>query len=311
MTAPPLINAMTVDVEDYFHVSAFADRIARGDWPHYASRVEQNTYRLLRLLERTGVRATCFILGWVAERYPDLVRDIARDGHEIGCHSYWHRLVYDLTPDEFRDDTIRARSVLEEIIGERVMLYRAPSFSITQRNLWALDILAELGFECDSSVYPIRHDRYGIPGADPFPHRVATPAGELFEFPGSVCRLGGLSIPVSGGGYFRLYPARLTAWMLERVNASAGRPFMFYIHPWELDPDQPRMPGSLRSRFRHYQNLASTKHKLEWLLPRFRLAAMGDVLTAEVSAAMKYDVSRGLYSPASRLPVTPLVVAKT
>ncbi len=304
------INAMTIDVEDYFQVSAFADRISPRDWPQYPSRVEQNTHRLLRLLDRTGLRATFFVLGWVAERFPQLVRAIARDGHEIGCHSHWHRLVYDLTPEEFREDTLRAKNVLEDIVGERVTLYRAPSFSITPRSLWALDILAELGFDCDSSIYPIRHDRYGIPGADPFPHILRTSAGDLCEFPGSVYRLSGLSVPISGGGYFRLYPAQLTASLLERVNVRSGRPFMFYIHPWEVDPEQPRLPGSLRSRFRHYQNLASTERKLEWLLPRFRFGAMGDVLAAEheLGYATRYAVNAGngdMYATSERV-ATPI-----
>ncbi|MFM9961952.1 MAG: XrtA system polysaccharide deacetylase [Planctomycetaceae bacterium] len=272
-----LTNAMTIDVEDYFQVSAFADRIASRDWGNFPSRVEQNTRRLLTLLEKAEVRATFFVLGWVAEQHPQLIRDIARAGHEIGCHSYWHRLVYDLTPDEFREDTRQAQQLLEDIIGDRVTLYRAPSFSITERSLWALDILADLGFDCDSSIYPIHHDRYGIPGSNPFPHVIHTKSGELHEFPGSICRLGGMSIPVSGGGYFRLYPARVTAWLLNRVNRR-GQPFMFYLHPWELDPDQPRLAGSLRSRFRHYQNLASTERKLNWLLPRFRFGTMSEAL---------------------------------
>ena len=277
----PITNAMTIDVEDYFHVSAFADRIPSRDWANFPSRVEQNTYLLLRLLEKAEVRATFFVLGWVADRHPQLIRDIARAGHEVGCHSYWHRLVYNLTPEEFRNDTRQAQQLLEDIIGDRVTLYRAPSFSITERSLWALDVLADLGFEIDSSIYPIRHDRYGIPGADPFPHILSTDAGELHEFPGSIYRLGGLSIPVSGGGYFRLYPARVSAWLLRSINC-AGHPFMFYLHPWEIDPGQPRMAGSLRSRFRHYQNLASTERKLNWLLPRFPFGTMSDALAAEI-----------------------------
>ena len=272
------LNAMTIDVEDYFHVSAFADRIAARDWPSYESRVEQNTLRLLRLLDKHDIRATCFILGWVAERHPQLVRDIAAAGHEIGCHSYWHRLVYDLTPDEFREDTRQARDLLSDITGEPVTLYRAPSFSITERSLWALDILGELGFEIDSSIYPIRHDRYGIPGSDPHPHVRETAFGPLIEFPGSVCNILGAGIPISGGGYFRLYPARVTSWLLKRTLRTTQQPFMFYIHPWEVDPDQPRLPCSYRSRFRHYQNLASTARKLDWLLPRFRFGTMSEAL---------------------------------
>ena len=294
-----ITNAMTIDVEDYFHVSAFADRISSRDWADLPSRVEQNTRRLLTLLAKAEVHATFFVLGWVAERHPQLIRDIARAGHEIGCHSYWHRLVYDLTPKQFRDDTRHAQQLLEEITGDRVTLYRAPSFSITERSLWALDILAELGFEIDSSIYPIRHDRYGIPEADPFPHIRSTSAGELREFPGSIYRLGGLSIPVSGGGYFRLYPARVTAWLLDRINRG-GQPFMFYVHPWELDPDQPRMAGSLRSRFRHYQNLASTERKLTWLLPRFEFGTMTDSLR-EQNPNFKTQIPRNVQTSNSML----------
>ncbi len=296
------LNAMTIDVEDYFHVSAFADRIAARDWPSYESRVEQNTLRLLRLLDKHDVRATCFILGWVAERHPQLVRDIAAAGHEIGCHSYWHRLVYDLTPDEFREDTRQARDLLSDITGEPVTLYRAPSFSITERSLWALDILGELGFEIDSSVYPIRHDRYGIPGSDPHPHVRETACGPLIEFPGSVCNMFGASIPISGGGYFRLYPARVTSWLLERALRTTQQPFMFYIHPWEVDPDQPRLPCSLRSRFRHYQNLASTERKLNWLLPRFKFGTMSNSL--ECCGSTQPSIKNQMISRLQKIDVT-------
>lgn len=288
----PCANAMTVDVEDYFHVSGFADRISPSDWDHFPSRVETNTRQLLELLSRHSVKGTFFVLGWIADRFPELVKEIQDAGHEIGCHSYWHRLVYDLTPKEFRDDLSLSRKLIEDVTGVAVTLYRAPSFSITRRSLWALDVLAEEGFTCDSSIYPVYHDRYGIPNGDRFPHRILTTGGELFEFPGAVTSFSGMNLAVSGGGYFRLYPK----WMLDRcLKSLSPHPFMFYIHPWEIDPDQPRLPGSILSRLRHYQNLSGTSRKLEWLLPRFPFAPMGTVLEAERHRVLTWSLNSGLY----------------
>jgi len=296
MTIPAPLNAMTVDVEDYFHVSGFADRVPVRDWDSLPSRVAENTRRVLRVLDRHQTRATFFVLGWVAERHPGLVREIHRAGHEVGCHSYWHRLVYDLTPDELRADLIRARDVLQDITGDAVTLHRAPSFSITRRSLWAFEVLAELGFTSDSSVYPVYHDRYGIPDADPRPHTIHTTAGDIVEFPAAVVNVCGMRCGVSGGGYFRLYPWFFTRLCLEGVNRDSGRPFVFYIHPWELDPDQPRLAGSLLSRFRHYQNLSTTEHKLDRLLPRFRFGSMSDSLNS-VAGCSGYRLSESLYRP--------------
>jgi polysaccharide deacetylase family protein (PEP-CTERM system associated) len=279
-----MINAFTVDVEDYYHVAAFADRIGPRTWDSYESRVVPSTHRMLALLDRHQVRATFFVLGWVADRFPGLVRDIHRAGHEVGCHSFWHRLVYDLTPDEFRDDTQQARSALEDITGDAVRAYRAPSFSITARSLWALDVLAELGFTADSSIYPVHHDRYGIPGAERSPHPIDCTAGRLWEFPASVFRSCGVNIPVSGGGYFRLYPLSFTLHCLRRINKRDGQPFMFYVHPWEIDADQPRLSGSFRSRLRHYVNLADTERKLDVLLSEFRFGPMRDLNPLDVAS---------------------------
>ncbi len=290
-----LINAMTVDVEDYFHVSGFADQVSRSDWDDMPSRVVANTQRLLALMEKHQTRGTFFVLGWVADKFPQLVRDIHRAGHEVGCHSYWHQLVYDLSPDEFRQDLIKARDVLQNLTGEAVTHYRAPSFSITGRSLWALDVLADEGFTCDSSIYPVYHDRYGIPEADPTPHRVITPSGTLDEFPGGVFTFGKLRLAVSGGGYFRLYPRRFTEFCLGRINTRSASPFMFYIHPWEVDPDQPRLSGSLMSKFRHYQNLRTTEHKLNWLLPRFRFDSMSASIRSIESEMSEYSMADGLY----------------
>lgn len=275
-----LINAFTVDVEDYFQVTAFADRIRPSEWDHFESRVVPNTRRILRLLDAHQVRGTFFILGWVADRYPELVRDIQRAGHELGCHSYWHRLVYDLTPDEFRDDLRRARNAIEDITGEPVVAYRAPSFSITARSLWALDILIEEGVRFDSSIFPIYHDRYGIPNAERFPHVITRTTGELMEFPPSVYRLPKLNLPVGGGGYFRLYPTQLTCRCLSRINRIERQPFMFYIHPWEFDPDQPRLAASRRSRLRHYVNLTKTEQRTTRLLRQFRFGSLTEALSA-------------------------------
>jgi polysaccharide deacetylase family protein (PEP-CTERM system associated) len=273
----PIINAFTIDVEDYFQVTAFENHVAREDWDRYPSRVVRNTYRLLDLLGRRGVRATCFVLGWVGRRFPQLVRTIADAGHEVGCHSYWHRLIYSQTPDEFRQDLRQARDVLQQAAGRPVTAFRAPSFSITKASLWALTVLREEGFETDASIFPVHHDRYGIPEAEPFPHRLRAGAGELREFPSSVVRFGRLNLPVAGGGYFRLLPVTWTAACIRHVNERLGQPFVFYIHPWEVDPYQPRLPVSWRTRWRHYLHLASTERKLDWLLGRFRFGALGDV----------------------------------
>jgi len=274
-----LLNAFTVDVEDYYQVQGIGDLIGRDRWDDYESRVVANTHRLLQLLDRHQIRATFFVLGWVADRHPNVVRDIVRSGHELGCHGYWHRLIYEQTPEEFRADVRRARDLLQDAVGEPVVAYRAPTFSIIKRSLWALDVLAEEGFEIDASIFPIRHDRYGIPGAEPAPHRIATTAGLLWEFPSTVLRFAGLNVPVSGGGYFRLYPVRWTNRFLGSVNQKLGRPFVFYIHPWELDPEQPRLKvGSWTSRARHYLNLSSTERKLETMLSTFRFGTLGDVI---------------------------------
>lgn len=274
-----ICNAMTVDVEDYFHVSALAGVIKRADWEQRESRVVNNTRRLLALFERHGVRATFFVLGWVAEREPGLVREIARAGHEVACHGYSHELVYRQTPTVFRDETVRAKRLLEDLIGAPIAGYRAASYSIVKSSWWALDILSELGFEYDSSVFPIRHDRYGVPDAPREPYAVTTPQGrKLVEFPLSTALFGGYRFPVSGGGYFRLFPYVLTRFGLRRINDNEHRPFIFYLHPWEIDPDQPRVKASLLSRFRHYNNLSRCEARLDLLVKEFRFGSVRDVL---------------------------------
>jgi polysaccharide deacetylase family protein (PEP-CTERM system associated) len=274
-----MVNALTVDVEDYYHVSAFEKCVDRAAWDGYESRVAASTGKILDCLAEAAVRGTFFILGWVAERQPGLVRAIQRAGHEIGCHGYWHRLIYRQTPEEFRADLRQARDVLQDITGRPVRAYRAPSFSITRRSLWALDILLEEGFTIDSSIYPTVHDRYGIAGAPALPHRIIRPAGELWEFPLAVYRRLGYPLPIGGGGYFRLYPYLFTRYGLRAINAE-GRPFVVYLHPWELDPDQPRLvPGRLRT-FRHYVNLRRTEKRLRALLGDFRFGTISEVLSS-------------------------------
>lgn len=261
-------NYLTIDVEDYFQVAAFESVVAASEWDGYESRVEGNTSTLLDLLESHGVRATFFIVGWIAERYPELVRGIAGKGHAIACHSYLHRKIYSLSPDEFREDTRRAKGILEDIVGKPVNGYRAPSYSITRTSLWALDILAELGFSYDSSIFPIYHDNYGIPDAPRFEYRL--PDHGMIEYPISTARILGQKVPVSGGGYFRLFPYWFNRMALKSINEREKQPFIFYLHPWEVDPGQPRIAGaSLFSRFRHYNHLERTRERFVRLLDDF------------------------------------------
>ena len=270
--AAPL-NALTIDVEDYYHVSAFERCVSRDQWESLPSRVVPNTHRLLDHLAEAGVQATFFVLGWVAERQPSLVRAIRAAGHEIGCHSYWHRLIYEQTPEQFRTDLRQACRVLENILGEKITLYRAPSFSITRQSLWALDLLAEEGIRVDSSIYPTHHDRYGIAGTPLHPHRMVVNGGPLLEYPPPVWPLMGYPLPIGGGGYFRLYPYALTRYGLQAINAS-GRPFAVYLHPWEFDPRQPRLRPGLSRSFRHYVGLHRTEKRLQRLLHDFRFGTL-------------------------------------
>ena len=260
-----IANAMTVDVEDYFHAEVFSGVVDRSRWDSYASRVEGNTRRLLELLGDLNLHGTFFVLGWVAERFPGLVREIAAGGHELACHSYWHRLIYKLDPAEFREDTRRAKNVIEQAAGQPVYGYRAPTYSVIDRSVWALEILAELGFTYDSSIYPIRHDRYGMPGAPRSPFRFQTPSGPMTEFPITTFRLAGHNMPVGGGGYLRLLPRLYTHMGLKRVQKE-GVPIVIYIHPWEVDPEQPTLPVGLKSRLRHYTNLSRTFDRFQSVL---------------------------------------------
>lgn len=275
-----MINAFSVDVEDYYQVGAFAKTIDPADWDAWESRVVANTGRILDILAaaREPVRATFFVLGWVAERHPDLVPRIAAAGHEIASHGYGHRLVYELDEDAFRDDVRRTRKILQDQSGQPVDGYRAPSFSIIKRTPWAHRVLVEEGYRYDSSVFPIHHDLHGNADAPREIHTIETGAGPLREFPPAVVRRFGQNFPTGGGGYFRFFPYFVTRNWLRSINAG-GRPFVFYIHPWEIDPGQPRVPGApLKSRFRHYLNLRRTAGRLERLLGDFRFAPLRDVL---------------------------------
>jgi polysaccharide deacetylase family protein (PEP-CTERM system associated) len=269
-------NALTVDVEEYFQVAAFERTIPRAAWDTSESRVEYNTGRVLDLFAAHGVRATFFVLGWVAERHPALVRRIVAEGHELASHGYDHTRLHQFTPGQFREDVTRTRGILEDIGGVTVRGYRAPSYSINARNLWALDVLLETGHVYSSSIYPIRHDLYGMPEAPRFPFRFR-PDG-ILEIPVTTVRLGERNYPCGGGGYFRLLPYAGFRWMLRRVNTADRQPGLFYFHPWEVDPDQPRVAGApLKSRFRHYLNLESMHDRLQRLLGDFAWGRMDEV----------------------------------
>lgn len=274
-----ITNAMTVDVEDYFHVSALAGSIDRASWDRLPCRVERNTQRLLDLFDARGIRATFFVLGWVAERYPGLIREIARRGHEVACHGLTHELVYRQSPQAFREQTRRAKSLLEDLVQVPVLGYRAASYSITALSLWALDTLVDLGFAYDSSIFPVRHDRYGIPGAARWPGAVAAPSGRrLVEFPLTTLDVAGFRLPVAGGGYFRLFPYGVTRLAFRRINERERQPFVFYLHPWEIDPDQPRVRTNPLSAFRHYHNLRRCEDRLVSLLEDFAFDTARSVL---------------------------------
>ncbi|HED36450.1 MAG TPA: DUF3473 domain-containing protein [Gammaproteobacteria bacterium] len=273
-----ILNALTVDVEDYFQVSAFAKNVNQNDWDKFPMRVERNTRLLMDLFDDAQVKATFFVLGWVAERNKGLISEIAERGHEVASHGYSHQLVYNQKPEVFREETIRSKALLEDIVQAPVRGYRAASYSITKDSLWALDILAEAGFDYDSSIFPVRHDRYGIPGAEEVPHVLKTPKGHsLVEFPLSTARIFNYKLPVAGGGYFRLYPYGLTRAGLRQVN-SRQQPFIFYLHPWEVDPEQPKIETTWFSRFRHYNNLDKCESRLQRLMKDFKFTTTWQVL---------------------------------
>lgn len=275
-------NGISVDVEDYFHAEAIARHIGRDAWDSMESRVVRNTHRVLDLLNAHGVRATFFILGWVAERFPQLVREIHSNGNEIGCHSFWHRLLCGLNPTEFREDTRRAKDIIESAIGAEVIGYRAPSFSVTKRERWALEILSELGFQYDSSIFPIHHDTYGIPDHPRFLSRYGQDKEwNLVELPISTWRLGFINLPFGGGGYLRILPLAYTHRAFRSVNGSDRKPVIVYFHPWEIDPQQPKLKVSLRSRLRHYTNLNIMRDRIAELLRTYQFVPLFELLEHE------------------------------
>jgi polysaccharide deacetylase family protein (PEP-CTERM system associated) len=283
------VNALTVDVEDYYQVEAFSDVISRENWSRWESRIERNTDRLLNLFADLQVRGTFFVLGWVAEHHPQLVRRIAEAGHEIACHSYHHQLISKQIQTEFREDVRRAKSLLEEVTGKEVEGYRAPTYSITSQTMWALDILIEEGFRYDSSIFPIHHDRYGIPNAQRFPHLIRRSTGEIIEFPPSTVRFFGQNMPIAGGGYFRLMPYPVFRWGVDRINFEECKSAIFMIHAWEVDPDQPVLPGKRINVWRHRLNLRRTEPRLKKLLNDFRFAPVREVLRLGDDAACKTE----------------------
>jgi polysaccharide deacetylase family protein (PEP-CTERM system associated) len=275
LRAGTVTNALTIDVEDYFQVSAFAAHIPRGDWPARECRVEKNVERILEMLAAHDTKATFFTLGWIAEHYPCVVRDIVAAGHELASHGYGHQRASELSRADFCADIERAKGLLEDLSGHAVLGYRAPSFSIGAANLWTLDCLERAGYRYSSSIYPIRHDHYGMPDAPRFAHRVNT---GLIEIPATTLRLLNRNLPSSGGGYFRLLPYAVSRWMLRQVNSGDGQAAIFYFHPWEIDVDQPRIGGiSAKTRFRHYLNIHRMQARLERLLGDFAWGRMDEV----------------------------------
>ncbi len=291
MTAPS--HLFTVDVEDYFQVNAFEGRVPRSTWDGYTTRVERNVDIILELLERRNVTGTFFTLGWVADRRPGVVRRIAAAGHEIASHGWWHRRVTELSPAEFREDLRSSRAILEDVSGQPVFGFRAPSFSIVPGLEWAFDALLEEGYGYDSSLFPIRRPGYGYPGAGTSPHYITRPAGNLLELPLATFTLGGLRLPAAGGGYFRQFPYPVIRSAFRRLTA-AGTSGMFYIHPWEVDPGQPRLPVGLVSRLRHYSGLHRTLSRLEQLLDDFSFTSVARRFGADGAGAPAFQWSKAL-----------------
>ena len=278
MQSAKVTNALTIDVEDYFQVSAFAPHIPRSDWPTRECRVERNVDRILAMLDQHGTRATFFTLGWIAERYPELIRRIVSEGHELASHGYGHERANEQTAAAFFADINLAKLILEDLAGQEVKGYRAPSFSIGQHNLWAFDCLERAGYRYSSSIYPIRHDHYGMPDAPRHAHAV----GGLLEVPATTMRFLNRNWPASGGGYFRLMPYGVSRWMLRRVNHVDQLAAVFYFHPWEIDADQPRIPGiSAKTRFRHYVNIHRMEARLNRLLGDFQWGRMDHLFLSD------------------------------
>jgi polysaccharide deacetylase family protein (PEP-CTERM system associated) len=283
------VHCLSFDVEEHFQVSAFWSEARRQQWDRLESRVYKNTETLLALLAKRNIHATFFVLGWVAERCPEIVRSIAAQGHEVASHGYGHELITGQTPGMFRDDVRKAKRILEDICGKRVYGYRAPSFSITKDTKWAISILIEEGYLYDSSIFPVLHDRYGMSDATPTIHLLRTEAGCIWEVPPSTTSIFGIRLPVAGGGYFRLFPYPILRQLLKRIER-AGHPLVMYLHPWELDPHQPKMQGSYLSMFRHYLNLHKTEYRLRSLLEDFCFTSIREALEPVSQACIRADM---------------------
>lgn len=283
-----MFNALTIDVEDFFQVNAFSRHINRGDWENFPLRVADNTRRILDMLDELNVKATFFVLGWVAEREGSLIKEILLHGHEVACHGYGHELIYAIGPDRFRQDIRRAKSILEDIAGTKVSGYRAPSYSITGKSIWALDILVEEGFSYDSSIFPVYHDTYGLPDSPRFPYLITRESGTIMEFPLTTYPLRFCKkeyrLPIAGGGYLRFFPASFLQWGIDSINKKEKQPAVLYFHPWEIDPDQPRIKAGFKSTFRHYLNLHSTEAKLRKIIGSGQFTTMHEVLETMVSS---------------------------
>lgn len=274
-----LTNILTIDVEDYFHVTAFENYVKFKNWGKFESRVEKNIRLLLEILNQEKVKATFFFLGWVAERNKELVKEVKNQGHEIGCHSFSHKMIFTQKKEEFKEDTRRAKSILEDLIGKRVIGYRAPTYSITKDSLWALDILIEMGFKYDSSIFPIYHDRYGIPDFPRSPHFVKREGiGKILEFPLSTVKFLNYNIPIAGGGYFRLFPYKFIRWGIKKINLVENKFAIVYFHPWEFDPGQPKIKSSFLKKFRHYLNLEKTEEKFCKLINDFKFTSFENLI---------------------------------
>jgi len=292
----PIVNALTIDVEEYFHPNAMDAVVAPAEWERLPHRVEDNTLRLLDVLDEHRVHATFFVLGWVGERWPRLIDEIARRGHEVASHGYAHQLVYRQDPRQFRADVVRGKAILEDRLGAPVFGFRAASYSLLESTLWALDVLIEEGFRYDSSIFPIRHDIYGIPHFSRFAVKVQRPGGEIIEIPASTVRFLGRNWPVAGGGYFRLLPYRLTRRAVRHLNRREHAPAIVYLHPWELDTQQPRLAAGAKARFRQYTNLHRTEVRLRRLLRDFRFGRIGEALPAFDLPAVGTDPAQPRYA---------------
>jgi polysaccharide deacetylase family protein (PEP-CTERM system associated) len=292
-------NALTFDIEDYFMVSGFSDHVDKSEWMTLPSRVEANTDKVLAFLADSRSTATFFTLGWVARRFPALIRRIADAGHEVGCHSLEHRKIFEMSPEEFREDTRSAKQALEDAGGQPVKGYRAPSFSITKDSLWAFEVLVEAGFTYDSSIFPVKHPSYGMPKAPRTPFVIETPAGGLVEYPMMTLEYGGARSPLGGGAYFRLLPYWFTSWALRYVNSVERRPTCIYLHPWELDSEQPRVNARASSRLRHYLGLRGAEKKLKRLLRDFDFQSLGSLIReTEDAEAVPSRALSSLYAAA-------------